>query len=192
MLGSGPATTTAGIPGAGDLAHDESDPTMILTSQEEFGLRCALTIARHDHLGSEEVLTLGRIAETEGMTTAYAGKIMRLLVQEGIVESTRGRAGGYRLARDAQEISVAQVLRAAGSKFYDEELCSTATSSTGLCVHNNDCSIRSLWFGIQRTIDSMLQEVSLAQMVCDEAAMHENVQQLRQGLQTESLTSEGQ
>jgi Rrf2 family protein len=165
---------------------------MILTSQEEFGLRCALTIARRDFQETDDVLTLGRIAESEGMTTAYAGKIMRLLVQEGIVESTRGRSGGYRLARKAEEISVAQVLRAAGSKFYDEELCNSTPTEGGLCVHNNDCSIRSLWFGIQRTIDKMLQEVSLAQMVCDEASMQDSIQRLRRDLHSEELASEGQ
>jgi Rrf2 family protein len=169
----------------------EKRDVMILTSQEEFGLRCALAIARHDGTDSEEILTLGRIAESEGMTSAYAGKIMRLLVQEGLVESTRGRSGGYRLSRPAASISVAEVLRAAGSKFYDEELCSSLPSEGGLCVHNNDCSIRSLWSGIQRTIDSMLQEVSLAEMVTDEASMQANLRELRTEQAADSLGAEG-
>ncbi len=70
---------------------------MILTAQEEFGLRCVLTLTRAGRGGS---LTLGQVAEAEGLTTAYAGKLMRLLVLGNFVESTRGRSGGYRLTRN--------------------------------------------------------------------------------------------
>ena len=168
---------------------------MILTSQEEFGLRCALTVARASTgLEGEEPLTLGQIAASEGMTSAYAGKIMRLLVQEGIVESTRGRSGGYRLSRDASAISVAEVLRATGSKFYEEELCEPNGGSGGLCVHNNDCSIRSLWMGIQSMIDGMLREMSLSQLICDESTMEKNIQALRSEAEAEvsALAGDGQ
>ena len=63
--------------------------------------------------------------------------------------------------------------------FYDSELCETAASGGGLCVHNNDCSIRSLWSGIQTVIDKMLRDVSLAQLVCNEITMQQTIESLR-------------
>ena len=161
---------------------------MILTAQEEFGLRCALTMVRagEDPDGSPASVTLGQVAETEGLTSAYAGKIMRLLAQGGLIESTRGRSGGYRLVRPGNEISVAQVIDALGGKFYDGEICQRSASGHGLCVHNNDCAVRSLWSGLQTMVDLFLRSVTLRDLVVDEATMDRTVAALRESLETES------
>ena len=143
---------------------------MILTAQEEFGLRCALSLARAGRDGS---LTLSQIAEAEGLTTAYAGKLMRLLVQAGLVDSTRGRSGGYALTRAPESISVAEVVGPLGGPFYDGEICTRPVSASQLCVHNNDCAVRSLWSGMQGMIDRYLGQVSLTDLVSDEATMNE-------------------
>jgi len=153
---------------------------MILTSQEEYGLRCALTLARAQRAArsgdADESLTLAQIAEAEGLTGPYAGKILRVLVQSGLVESTRGRSGGYRLVRPAGEIPVSALLHGLGGKFYDGDICSTAP--TGLCVHNNDCAIRSLWVGLQQLVDGYLGRTSLAELIGDESSVSENMAQL--------------
>ena len=159
---------------------------MILTAQEEFGLRCALTVARAgiDHDGIPVSVTLGQIAESEGLTPAYAGKIMRLLVQAELVESTRGRSGGYRLAHPADTITAAQVVDALGGKIYDGEICSRSASGAGLCVHNNDCAVRSLWSGLQTMVDVFLARITLRDLVVDEATMDRTVQAVRVSLET--------
>lgn len=147
---------------------------MILTAQEEYGLRCALCLARAQRRGEsgDGSLTLGDVAEREGMTTAYAGKMLRVLVQGGLVESTRGRGGGYTLARAADQVPVSEVLQVLGSKFYDGEICSKVPGQVddkpALCVHNSNCSIRSLWTGLQALIDGFLAGLSLADLVGDE------------------------
>lgn len=161
---------------------------MILTAQEEFGLRCALSMARQgeDPDGTPASVTLGQIAEAEGLTTAYAGKIMRMLVQGGLVESTRGRSGGYRLVRPARSIVVAEVVDALGGKFYDGEICHRSASGNGLCVHNNDCAVRSLWSGLQTMVDLFLSRLTLLDLVVDEATMERTVAALRENLESES------
>ncbi len=161
---------------------------MILTAQEEFGLRCTLSMARYgeDSDGAPASVTLGQIAEAEGLTTAYAGKIMRLLVQGGLVESTRGRSGGYRLVRPGGDILVADVIAALGGKFYDGEICHRSASGNGLCVHNNDCAVRSLWSGLQAMVDMFLARVTLRDLVVDEATMDRTVALLRESLDDES------
>lgn len=158
---------------------------MILTAQEEFGLRCALTVARagNDEDGVPRSVTLGQVAESEGLTPAYAGKIMRLLVQAGVVESTRGRSGGYRLSRDAGAITAGDVVHALGGKIYDGEICSRSASGVGLCVHNNDCAVRSLWSGLQTMVEVFLARITLRDLVVDEATMDRTVQAIRDSLE---------
>lgn len=153
---------------------------MILTAQEEYGIRCALSLARAQARG-EEALTLTQVAEAEGLTPPYAGKLLRILVQADLVESTRGRSGGYRLQRPAREISVAQTLEALGSKIYDGEICKRPPGEVGLCVHNNDCSVRSLWTGLQTMIDRYLGETSLHDLITDEQSMSESLAEVPHG-----------
>lgn len=158
---------------------------MILTAQEEFGLRCALTVARAglDETGEPASVTLGQVAEAEGLTVAYAGKIMRLLVQANLVESTRGRSGGYRLVRPAEEIVVADVVHALGGKIYDGEICSRSAGGDGLCVHNSDCAVRSLWSGLQTMIDVFMTRITLRDLVVDEATMERTVAAVRESME---------
>lgn len=149
---------------------------MILTAQEEFGLRCALTLAR---AGRHASLTLGQVAEAEGLTSAYAGKLLRLLVQAGLVESTRGRSGGYCLTRDAAEITLREVVEPLGGPFYDGEICSKPAAATSLCVHNSDCAVRSVWSGMQGMVNEYLDQIRLGDLVSDEATMDRAMEEIR-------------
>jgi Rrf2 family iron-sulfur cluster assembly transcriptional regulator len=149
---------------------------MILTAQEEYGLRCALSLAR---AGRGESLTLSQVAEAEGLTMAYAGKLMRLLVQAGLVESTRGRSGGYLLARDPVTIMVSEVVGPLGGPFYDGEICTRPASASDLCVHNNDCAVRSVWSGMQGMVDNYLGQISLRDLASDEATMDRTMEEIR-------------
>lgn len=142
---------------------------MKLTSQEEYGLRCILSLARQEVGVSREgqtTATLAQIAEGEGLSTEYAGKLMGVLARAGLVESVRGRNGGYRLARPAAEICVSEALAALGEKLYrPTETCDRFGGETGFCVHSNTCSIRSLWSGLQLLIDSVLSRTTLQDLV---------------------------
>ena len=80
---------------------------MHLLAQEEYGLRCLVQLARHR--GSSP-LTIPEIAAAEGLSPEYTAKLMRALRQGGLVMSTRGAAGGYRLARPAEEVTAWEVL----------------------------------------------------------------------------------
>ncbi|HEX6184752.1 MAG TPA: Rrf2 family transcriptional regulator, partial [Pyrinomonadaceae bacterium] len=69
---------------------------MKVSAQEEYGLRCLLQLAQW---GEGEYLTLGQIAEREGISSANAGKLLWILSKANLVSSIRGTKGGYRLAR---------------------------------------------------------------------------------------------
>jgi Rrf2 family protein len=167
---------------------------MKLTAQEEYGLRCILSLARIDEAGPREAdggsalekpsLTVGRIAELEGISAEYAGKLMGILSKAGLVESLRGRNGGFRLARPAGEITVTEAMSALGGKLYEQtETCDRFSGDHALCIHLNACSIRSLWSGVQLMIDYVLDRTTLRDMIrAGEGAMAQWMRQHAEAL----------
>lgn len=144
---------------------------MKFTAQDEYGLRCILHLVRVAEAGEKNTLSLSEIAVGEGLSEPYVGKLFRVLAKAGLVESVRGRRGGYRLARPPGEIHIAETLAALGGKLYEPDLCDRYTGNQRFCVHTNDCSIRSLWEALQLLIDQMLSNTTLLDLVCAEKTM---------------------
>src|SRR5262245_45552686 len=115
---------------------------MKLSALEEYGLRCLLRVASAK---KGESLTIPAIAEAEGLSVPYVGKLMSELRQSGFVASARGQAGGYTLARPPEQIRVSEVLAALGGRLFEPSFCDEFAGLEELCTHSIDCSIRSLW-----------------------------------------------
>lgn len=140
---------------------------MKITAQEEYGLRCLLQLARHREA---EPLTVGAIAEEEGLSVPYVGKLMGHLRQSGLVESVRGRSGGYVLTRPAEEITLAHALDALGGSFFSSGFCNEHNGTQSACVHLGDCTIRSLWGVLGDIFDRVLRRTTLADLAASTGA----------------------
>lgn len=143
---------------------------MHLLAQEEYGLRCLLQVARAT---GGEPLTIPQIAEAEGLSHEYAAKLMRALRQGGLVTSTRGAGGGYRLARPPEEISAWEALKVLGGSFFPESFCESHPGQLRDCIHSTDCSVRALWRTVESTVQNLLQNIRLADLTRRERAMVE-------------------
>ena len=84
---------------------------MKISSQEEYGLRCLLRLAQGDE---QTALTIPEIAQAEGLSAPYVAKLLAVLRQAGVIESQRGRAGGYHLTRKPSAIGLGEVLLSLG------------------------------------------------------------------------------
>jgi Rrf2 family protein len=135
---------------------------MKLSSQEEYGLRCLLQVARHDPEGS---VTIPEIARIEGLSIPHVAKLMRLLRRGGFVKSVRGHAGGYKLARAPNRINIGEVLAWLGGRLFEPSFCSMHAGMAKLCTHTVDCSIRSLWQSVQHVVDQVLGRVTLSDLL---------------------------
>lgn len=140
---------------------------MHITATEEYGLRCLLRVAKHD---SEEPMRAQEVALAEGLSLEYAAKILRILKNGGFVASTRGAAGGYLLARPAEQISVWQVLESLSGPLYEEKFCDSHTGSQRDCIRTGNCSIRTLWRSVNGILKAALSSVTLADLTRDEAS----------------------
>jgi len=139
---------------------------MKLTNHEEYGLRCLLRLAEQGPGGS---LTIPEISGSEGISQAYAGKLLRMLRRAGFVKAARGKIGGYTLARPAEEIVVGEVMEALGGPIFRETFCRTHSGQVATCVRSPECSLRGLWRSLQAAVDGVLRNVTLARLVADSA-----------------------
>jgi Rrf2 family iron-sulfur cluster assembly transcriptional regulator len=158
---------------------------MKVSSQEEYGLRCLVQLAR---LQDGESLTLTQLAEREGISVANAGKLLWILNKAGLVQSHRGTKGGYHLARPAGEIRLSEVI-----KVLDEDAvqahCKSYTGVMEVCVHTGDCGIRPIIVGLHEIVQKALSEITLAKLVGNEANVDAMLHQI-EGLQPHFLRAQ--
>src|SRR5436309_3276725 len=117
---------------------------MKITAQEEYGLRCLLRLARAREGSS---LTIPEVAAAEGLSEPYVAKQLAVLRKAGLIDSARGRSGGYRLAKTPAEIGLGSLLLVLGEPLFNEpEYCEQhkGTATNGSCVHHGACSLRGL------------------------------------------------
>ena len=138
---------------------------MRFTPLEEYGLRCLLQMARNNNEGSITILELG---EKEDLSRAYIAKIMRRLRLGGLVRSTRGQKGGYRLVREPKDISIRQILEVLDGELFSDEFCGKFSGNGELCVHTVDCSIRSLWKTLNSKVGNFLDGYHLSDLMGSE------------------------
>ena len=141
---------------------------MRFSANEEYGIRCLLRLGRE---GPEGSLTIPEIGRAEGISTPYVGKIMRLLRRGGFVQSTRGKSGGYNLARPADSIVIADLLTLLGGRLFEPDFCDRHAGVEDICSNSVDCSIRSLWRAVQLVVDQVLSRITLGDLLRNEQTM---------------------
>jgi len=107
------------------------------------------------------VHSASEVSATLGIAIPTVSKILKMLVRENLVASSLGAKGGYMLARDPSEISLAEIINAMDGPISITECSSTTTS----CERESTCSTRSNWQGINHIIHDALNKVNLAQMI---------------------------
>ena len=147
---------------------------MKITSQEEYGLRCLLQLARTPQ---GQVVSVKEIGSKEGLSNAYVEKLLRILSKSGLVHSVRGLKGGYVLNRPASAIALGEVVRGLGMVETTNHICSVFTGNKDACVHFSDCGIRSVWSGLTTFIQQFLDQTTLATVLDREYTVSERLTQ---------------
>jgi len=153
---------------------------MKVTSQEEYGLRCMMQIAGSS---PDNTLSVHEIASREGLSDAYVAKLMNLLREAGLVDSVRGRSGGYYITRPAESVSLSEIMRSLGGRLFQTEYCERFPGDESECVHLGECSIRSLWGTVEVMVEQVLSRTTLADLLKSERRVRTDLL----GLQRRSL-----
>jgi Rrf2 family protein len=99
-----------------------------------------------------------------------------VLRQAGLIESVRGRAGGYHLTRPPAEVHLGSVLLILGEPlFEDPSYCErhAGPDTGGSCVHHDGCTLRALWQGLDQLMRHVLDQVTLADLLRNEGQITE-------------------
>lgn len=107
------------------------------------------------------VLSAAGIAEQAGLEAPTVAKILKPLAQAGLVDAFRGVNGGYRLAREADAISLIEIVEAIEGPLGMTE-CSV---HAGQCGIEHSCGVRANWRRINDVVADALRGVTLAEML---------------------------
>ncbi len=130
---------------------------MRLTTKGRYAVTAMLDLALHY---AEGPITLADISQRQGISLSYLEQLFSKLRKQGLVDSTRGPGGGYRLSRPADEIAVADVITAV-----DEKVETTRCGGLSNCQDEQQCLTHELWTELSRQIHSFLMGISLGQLV---------------------------
>lgn len=104
------------------------------------------------------LLSAHSLSERAHLELPTVSKLLKLLAHSGLVTSSRGINGGYRLARAAAVINVVEIIAAIEGPIAMTE-CGV---HSGLCIQESHCSMRSNWRRISAVIVGALEKISLA------------------------------
>ncbi len=127
---------------------------MELNTKGRYAVMAMADLAKHEAGGS---VPLSAIAERQQLSLAYLEQIFMHLRRAGLVESTRGRTGGYKLGRPAAEINVAEVMRAVE----EQTRMTRCMDRNHGCLGEERCLTHELWSALGQEIEGFMATVSL-------------------------------
>ncbi len=126
----------------------------IIRRHTDYAIRTLLCLAEEDG----EILTGQRLAESCDVPTSFAYKILRKLAEAGIVDSRRGRPGGFRLSRRPEDISLREVVEAVQGSVS----VGRCVQDPGACDRSRGCPVSPKWDELQRRIVGFLEGTTIA------------------------------
>jgi Rrf2 family iron-sulfur cluster assembly transcriptional regulator len=133
---------------------------MKLTTKGRYAVTAMLDLALHYDQGA---VTLADIARRQGISLSYLEQLFARLRRHGLVDSIRGPGGGYNLAKDPEQISIAQII-----VVINENIDATRCGGERNCDDDETCLTHSLWEKLSEQIYEFLDGITLADLVARE------------------------
>lgn len=134
---------------------------MRLSTRGEYGLRTMAGLANVYESGP---ISLAQVAKSENISLSYLEQLIGQLRKKGLVVSTRGAKGGYRLARPPERITVGDVVRAVEGPIAPLD-CVSEEEANCKCQHQSACRTRVVWERLRDSIAETLDSTTLADLV---------------------------
>ena len=132
---------------------------MLISTKGRYALRVMIDLAEHR---TDEFISLKGIAERQEISEKYLESIIRMLVKARVLESLRGKGGGYRLKKAPEEYTVGSILR-----LTEESLAPVACleENADACSRAGRCRTLALWQGLNNVIHDYLKGVTIADLL---------------------------
>ena len=137
---------------------------MLISTKGRYALRIMIDLAEHQ---TDEFISLREIAQRQEISEKYLESIIRMLVKARVVESLRGKGGGYRLNKTPDQYTVGCILR-----LTEESLAPVSCLENGAvpCARAAECRTLPMWQGLDKVINEYLDGILLSDLVLPDSA----------------------
>ena len=137
---------------------------MKISTKGRYSLRLLLDLAEHK---DEGYVALKDVAARQGISKKYLEQLVTLLNHADILRTTRGNHGGYRLAKDPDQYTVGQILRITEGGLSP---IACLEDKPNRCTRSGFCATLPMWQGLERTIHTYLDGITLQTMLDESRA----------------------
>ncbi|MCR4766424.1 MAG: RrF2 family transcriptional regulator [Saccharofermentans sp.] len=135
---------------------------MVVSTKGRYALRVMIDIAKY---GKDAYVTLGDIADRQGLSEKYLESIIKMLVQNGLVTGLRGKNGGYKLSKSAKEITAWDIISVTENDFY---VVSCMNPDAPKCDRINSCVTLPMWKEFSEEMESFFRKYTIADLAAKE------------------------
>ena len=135
---------------------------MMISTKGRYALRVMVDLAEHN---KEEYIPLKEIADRQEISEKYLESIIKILVQNEVVEGVRGKGGGYRLTKEPQQYMIGDILR-----MTEGTLAPVACLGKGevKCKLAASCRTLPMWRKLYSLITDFFDGITIADLMISE------------------------
>lgn len=132
---------------------------MKISTKGRYAIRLMLELAMRENEG---YVSIKSVSSSQGISEKYLEQIIKLLSKSGLVESTRGAQGGYKLTRKPCEYTVGEILRVTEGSLAP---VSCLADDGNHCEHCDDCVTIEIWQNVLDAINEVVDGITLDYLV---------------------------
>lgn len=132
---------------------------MKISTKGRYAIRLMLDLAMHIEDGYISIKT---ISVRQGISEKYLEQIIKMLSKSGLVESTRGSQGGYKLIRSPENYTVGEILRVTEGNLAP---VSCLENEENHCEHCDNCVTIEIWQDVMDAINEVVDGITLDYLV---------------------------
>lgn len=131
----------------------------MISTRGRYALKIMLDLAQQK---DGEFISLKEICERQGISVKYLESIVPALYKSGLIESRRGKSGGYRLAKKAENCDVFEIIRNVETEFYPVSCVAEGGNS---CEKASECLTLPMWVKLDEIIEEYLTGITLKDLL---------------------------
>jgi len=132
---------------------------MLISTKGRYALRVMIDLAEHR---ADGFIPLKEIAQRQDISEKYLESIVKLLVRAKLLNTLRGKGGGYKLAKPPERYTVGAILRLTENTMAP---VSCLEQGADACPRAADCRTLALWNGLDKVISDYLEGVTVADLM---------------------------
>jgi Rrf2 family protein len=137
---------------------------MQLSKKAEYALRATIHLGIAQEIGLQTISVL-ELADANRLPVKFVEKILQELREAGLVESKRGKSGGYFLAKPSSEIGIGQIVRLIDGRLAPICCASENAYQRCTCPDEEHCGLRMIMIDVRNAIAAILDRYTLANVV---------------------------